>query len=574
MAVVQISRIQIRRGQKNVTGMPQLAGGEMAWAVDTQELYIGNGSVAEGSPGVGNTKVLTQNDLNAQGNLLNLLQHIYKVNDTSVVTGPSATSPISRTLQDRLDDLVSAADFGAKGDGVTDDTVALQRAINQLFLNSSGKASATSNTGYMARKILVLPAGLYVLSSTLYIPSYATIIGAGSDKSILQNSVAGPAVVFVNDLATAGVLPAFSTTTFNNQPKNIMLKGVTVHTATNNQIGLRLDAVRDSIFEDVTVQGDWASTTTTGSNGIVLNAWSSLVTSERNLFKRVTIKGFTRCVYAGITNPTYTVTDILNNTFEDCYITDCQQGFSLGTGAISGYGPRRTLITNCEFSEIKQQAVYLELGSKNTIRDSKMYKVGNDGGSFSAIKYPEIYFKVNGNSVDNNSSDRTENLANNNYNYPYIPEVAGYLTYTSYGTNKISIGANTSLTNAFRVPVSTTSDGIPAGAISYLIEYMYQSSTNNFTRRGTLSVSADINNAIIQLSDEYDYAGGLDPSGVAATILNFSAKFLDKSGVDYTGAGGQVPYSLAIKYTNQVPGGADSGTLVYSYSSTISRSPT
>ena len=48
MAIVQISRIQVRRGQKNVgSGVPQLAGGEFGWAVDTRELYIGNGSVSE-----------------------------------------------------------------------------------------------------------------------------------------------------------------------------------------------------------------------------------------------------------------------------------------------------------------------------------------------------------------------------------------------------------------------------------------------------------------------------------------------------------------------------------------------
>ena len=59
MAVVQISRIQIRRGQKNQgSGLPQLASGELGWAIDTRELYIGNGSVSEGSPAVGNTKVL------------------------------------------------------------------------------------------------------------------------------------------------------------------------------------------------------------------------------------------------------------------------------------------------------------------------------------------------------------------------------------------------------------------------------------------------------------------------------------------------------------------------------------
>ena len=47
MAVVQISRIQIRRGRKNTgSGIPQLASGELGWAVDSQELYIGNGAVS------------------------------------------------------------------------------------------------------------------------------------------------------------------------------------------------------------------------------------------------------------------------------------------------------------------------------------------------------------------------------------------------------------------------------------------------------------------------------------------------------------------------------------------------
>ena len=96
MAVVQISRIQIRRGKSlSGTGLPQLASGELAWSLDTQELYIGNGSVAEGSPAVGNTKILTERDLTVQGNLLNLIQHIYKSNDPAIQTGPTSNDPIS-----------------------------------------------------------------------------------------------------------------------------------------------------------------------------------------------------------------------------------------------------------------------------------------------------------------------------------------------------------------------------------------------------------------------------------------------------------------------------------------------
>ena len=95
MAIVSISRIQVRRGQKNTgSGVPQLAGGEFGWAVDAQELYIGNGSVSEGSPSVGNTKVLTEHD-----NLFELSnQYIYK-NGSIIITGVTQDAPIQRTLQ-------------------------------------------------------------------------------------------------------------------------------------------------------------------------------------------------------------------------------------------------------------------------------------------------------------------------------------------------------------------------------------------------------------------------------------------------------------------------------------------
>ena len=41
MAVIEIAKIQVRRGQESVTGVPQLDPGELGWAEDTQHLYIG-----------------------------------------------------------------------------------------------------------------------------------------------------------------------------------------------------------------------------------------------------------------------------------------------------------------------------------------------------------------------------------------------------------------------------------------------------------------------------------------------------------------------------------------------------
>jgi len=185
MAVYQISRIQIRRGQANQgTGLPQLASGEMAWAIDTQELYIGNGAVSEGAPAVGNTKILTSNDLSSQAGLVNTIFYTYKVLDTSIVTGTTVNAPVSRSLQALLDDDVNLSDFLTDADIVSNDyTAALQRAINQLFLNA-GHGYAYSTVGNRIK--LTLPAGTINTSSTLYIPSYATLEGAGVDKTIIN----------------------------------------------------------------------------------------------------------------------------------------------------------------------------------------------------------------------------------------------------------------------------------------------------------------------------------------------------------------------------------------------------
>ncbi len=58
MSIIQISRIQVRRGlQEN---LPQLASAEFGWANDTRKLYIGNGTSEEGAPLLGNTEILTQ----------------------------------------------------------------------------------------------------------------------------------------------------------------------------------------------------------------------------------------------------------------------------------------------------------------------------------------------------------------------------------------------------------------------------------------------------------------------------------------------------------------------------------
>ena len=58
MAIVQISQITNRKGlQEN---LPQLAGAELGWSIDQRRLFIGNGTLQEGAPEIGNTEILTE----------------------------------------------------------------------------------------------------------------------------------------------------------------------------------------------------------------------------------------------------------------------------------------------------------------------------------------------------------------------------------------------------------------------------------------------------------------------------------------------------------------------------------
>jgi hypothetical protein len=575
MAVVQISRIQIRRGKINSgTGMPQLASGEMAWAVDAQELYIGNGAVSEGSPAVGNTKILTANDLTSQGNILNLVQYIYKANDTTITTGPDANNPISRSLQDRIDENATAFDFGVIGDGITDDTITIQRAIDQLFLNPTTHAHAETDSGIIARRVLEFPAGVYKITGTLYIPSQANIRGAGIDKTVFSfetttNNI--PAIRFVNDTSTVGEPSTISSTQTENQPKNIHITGITIHTTSGKNTGMVLDCVRDSLFENIKFIGDWAGAMFAGSTAIRMNAKSDIVTCENNIFNNIRFHKFTYAVFAK--------QDIKANQFHSCYATLCYQGFVLGLGAdgdgtgLPGhgstgemFGSREMTIADSVFENIKKHAVYIELGTHNSLRGNTYRNVGCNGSGNTVAVVPQVFFRDFGNTSIGDRSDRPQDLANEHPLSVYVPEVGGHGVYTPHLYLQAPIGYQLDPVQAFRLPVSANGEGAPEGSVVYSINYFYKSSTNNFTRRGTMTISADIDNGKIQLSDEFDFAG-TDPGGNLQLLLDFQAVFHDSSDVLYTGAPGQSIANIIVKYKNNYS--ADGGNFNYSYTASF-----
>ncbi len=167
-----MSRITHRKGLSE--NLPQLTGAELGWALDDRRLYIGNGKIEDGAPVLGNTEILTE-----FSDILSLSgTYTYQglAGGYQVDTG-GAGEDIQRSLVSKFDDIASVKDFGAVGDGVTDDTLAINRALFELFCRGVNPA---------VRRGLLFPAGIYLVTDIIKIPPFAKLLGEGLDSSVIK----------------------------------------------------------------------------------------------------------------------------------------------------------------------------------------------------------------------------------------------------------------------------------------------------------------------------------------------------------------------------------------------------
>jgi len=117
------------------------------------------------------------------------------------------TGSTERTVLSKLQDVLSVKDFGATGDGSTDDTTALQAAFT---------AGANKN--------VIIPSGTYIFTA-LTIPSNSTIIGRGGVLKYKDNTAtADPNIAYY---------PVLTNTTTNVRLLNVEIDG----NSTNNTPG-------------------------------------------------------------------------------------------------------------------------------------------------------------------------------------------------------------------------------------------------------------------------------------------------------------------------------------------------
>lgn len=480
MPIVQISKIQHRYGL--LENLPQLSGGELGWALDQRRLFIGNGPTAEGAPYIGNTEILTE-----FSNLLQVGQNAYTYLDDAVgyneQTGPLVGEPTYRSIQAKLDDFVNVRDFGAKGDGITDDTEAINRALFQIYCKISIIPS---------RRVLYFPAGTYLVD-VMKIPSHANIQGEGMNSTIIMNSNSAATCV----ARTADSKQQTGATIGANggvAPQYITIRDISFYSDKDIDIFL-INSTTSIRCERVLFKGSFLSPpSTAGNSKRVLGIYSTALLVSSNVI-------FDNCEFAGSSYGAVLDDELNNVIFNNCKFYNLYKGLKIGEGTV-GTGPQGLRITNSLFDKIYSNGLhvfitgitsafntYLDVGNHNilTPTDNVILFVLGDNASIC-----DFFARTD---LQDATSARVNMSSKASY---YIkPSDGMYL-----GLYKREAGASVTLSNNIS---SATTTGITFTTTQMAQKIFYRATRGTNVRQGVLDLTATSNG--VTLSDNYTYDG-------------------------------------------------------------------
>jgi len=412
VAIVQISRITQRKGLAQDLPSP-LAGAELGWATDTRRLYIGNGTLQEGAPVVGNTEVLTE-----FSDILNYAtEYTYRGEDFGLLppvqTGTSSSTAVSQSLQSRLDSNAIITDFGATGDGLTDVTANINNALNQLYCQNAALTSV--------RRSLYFPAGTYIISDTLNIPPYCNLYGDGPESTVIYFYVPDWAhttggsptgtityasgvlvknstsyyrstgtvpigIAITNTIYwTPTTLPSYIARTADSLQQtgdNIGTNGALLPGSfeisklklTTNQVmnGFYVEAAQDCSFESVNIAGtETTSSLTVPTNNTACVRWNSTAAAICSNIE------WNHCSFSGMVYGSNTDEQIQGATLSNCSFDTLYQGVYLGNAAAPTVGPTGFRIIANNFNNIYAEGIVIVNVGLNCSAYNIFYDVGN-----------------------------------------------------------------------------------------------------------------------------------------------------------------------------------------------------
>lgn len=280
-----------------------------------------------------------------------------------------------RTLQETLDDYCSIKSFGAKGDGIVDDSENIYNAI--LAINKAGAEPQYYRT-------IFFPAGVYKISSkSIPMPTGIHLKGEGIGRTVIKSQ----------DIYNSLVMSMDDNFNYLN----------------SISFGKNSSQIKYVYIEDMTF--DISSDT--------ISSLLSLGSSDYVVFKNVEFIGNSNSNIVHITNSSYLNTSF-NILFENCIFNNAYNGI------ISSSNIEHIVIKNCVFKNIAREAILFNNSDYkiiNSIIDGNIFtNCGNVSNIIISLAKNCEYVSVINNKFDENVSNGSSAIK------PYISN--SELTYT------------------------------------------------------------------------------------------------------------------------------------------------
>lgn len=514
MAVIEIARIQVRRGQENQTGVPQLEAGEFGWAQDTERLYIGK-RIAEGAADDTNTRILTENDVN---NIFDLLS----VESTATILTPYkyrsetpyiSSSTVARFIQNRLEEEVYLTDFGVTAGFTGNDiTNEFQKAVETIFFNTASNWSAIQRID--SRRKLKIPAGIYTIQEAIELPPYALIEGEGQELTTIRLTSSATNIFKTID-AEGNDYKTGSMASGAKRSRQVVIKNMTLEYAIaglSNTPLIALDNVLDATVENCILRTTFSSTSTTtygvsplGIGIEIRGTGGGLGSGDVNLCENPQIKN---CKFDGLYLGVRSTGTVIKPQIDNSYFSNLNRGIEFYTiNALPG--PSNGYITDNRFENIVREAIYIgpnqnSYRGNHVIANNFFVQVGNGPGLDDRVTtsaYAIISANASGNQSFGNAFQR-KNIADvtTSTTFYYNPLITGQI--------KVQDGS------VFTATISALTTGtvtrIPVNGQDQFIDFKYQMKNPKLSRKGTLIVNL-APDGYAALTDTYNYIESYDP---------------------------------------------------------------
>jgi len=325
------------------------------------------------------------------------------INASDVIYDPAGTGAVETTVQEKLRQTVSIKDFGAVGDGVTDDTVAIQNAVNAV--GASGRVN--------------FPTGTFLLSSTIQCLTNQQLIGNGVNNTIIRRFANyGNTFDFVNAGSANirgmwfyhGTLPSPGFTTLTNVAttgSHIRFQnaqGALIEDCWLWRMPFQINLEQGSLIKinRCNIQGCWNDFSSAAQEGIAGIYVGSVAYTQ--------IVGITNCYFGGSNSGAQSVNFVISDNGTQTVNFPFDPGYGTNAGnqyAIRVDGCEGLIVNNCYMGGNTQSNIFM-----TAIRILSQVRISNNFFDSAGLDKPMINFE----SPLNQNYPVMVNISDNNFN--------------------------------------------------------------------------------------------------------------------------------------------------------------